>query len=76
MCIAIPGKLIKKEEEKGLVDLGGITKEISLSFIPQAVENDWILIHTGFGLEVISETEAQKTIEILQEAYHSDPLKK
>ncbi len=76
MCIAIPGKLIKKEEDKGIVDLGGITKEISLAFIPQAVENDWILIHTGFGLEIISEIEAQQTIEILQEAYHSDPLQK
>jgi hydrogenase expression/formation protein HypC len=76
MCIAIPGKLIKKEEDKGIVDLGGITKEISLAFIPQAVENDWILIHTGFGLEIISETEAQNTIEILQEAYHSDPIQK
>ena len=53
MCLAIPGKLIKKENEKGIVDLGGVNKEISLTFIPEVKEGDWVIIHTGFGLNII-----------------------
>lgn len=69
MCIAIPGKLIKKENEKGIVDLGGVNKEILLTFIPEVKEGDWVIIHTGFGLNIISEEEANETIAILQEVY-------
>ena len=69
MCLAIPGKLIKKENEKGIVDLGGVNKEIFLTFIPEVKEGDWVIIHTGFGLNIISEEEANETIAILKEVY-------
>jgi hydrogenase expression/formation protein HypC len=70
MCLAIPGKLLKiNEKEMGIVDLGGVKKEISLAFLPAAKEGDWIIIHTGFGLEIISEKDALETIELLQQAY-------
>ena len=70
MCLAIPGKLVEKiSEEKGLVDLGGVTKQVSLNFIPDVKVGDWIIIHTGFGLEILSEKDALETIELLQQAY-------
>jgi hydrogenase expression/formation protein HypC len=70
MCLAIPGKLVKKIDiEKGLVDLGGVTKEIALNFIPEVKIGEWVLIHTGFGLEIISEEDALETIDLLQQAY-------
>jgi len=70
MCLAIPGRLIKNlDGNKGIVDLGGVSKEISLAFIPNAIEGDWIIIHTGFGLEIMSEKDAFEMINILQEAY-------
>jgi hydrogenase expression/formation protein HypC len=73
MCLAIPGRLIKKlDQEKGIVDLGGVTKEISLVFLPNALEGDWIIIHTGFGLEIMSEKDAGDMISLLQEAYKLD----
>ena len=72
MCLAIPGKLIKKENEKGIVDLGGVNKEISLTFIPEVEEGDWVIIHTGFGLNIISEKEAIETLAILQEVYGTE----
>ncbi|MFC1898396.1 HypC/HybG/HupF family hydrogenase formation chaperone [Candidatus Cloacimonadota bacterium] len=70
MCLAIPGKLVEKvNDEKGLVDLGGVKKEIALNFIPEVKIGEWILIHTGFGLEIISEEDALETIDLLQQAY-------
>lgn len=69
MCIAIPGKLIeKKENNTGVVDMGGVKTEISLVFIPTAEEGDWIIIHTGFGLEIMSEQDALNMINLLDEA--------
>lgn len=69
MCLAIPAKLIKKlDNEKGIVDLGGVKAEISLVFIPSVQVGNWIIIHTGFGLEIISEENALETISLLKEA--------
>ena len=72
MCLAIPGKLIEKKGDKGLVDLGGVNKEILLTFIPEVKKGDWVIIHTGFGLNIISEEEANETIAILQEVYGTE----
>jgi hydrogenase expression/formation protein HypC len=73
MCLAIPGRVVTKTaNDKGMVDLGGVTKEISLVFLPEVKEGDWIIIHTGFALERISEREALNTIELLQAAYRRD----
>ncbi|MBU1077744.1 MAG: HypC/HybG/HupF family hydrogenase formation chaperone [Spirochaetes bacterium] len=70
MCLAIPGKIIKKDkDEKGIVDFGGVEKEIILTFVPEAEIGDWVLIHTGFGIQIISEDEAEETIRILNEAF-------
>ena len=70
MCLAIPGKLLeKRQDDKGIVDLGGVQKEISLALLPDAKEGDWLIIHTGFGLEIISEQDALETIDLLQQVY-------
>lgn len=69
MCLAIPGKIVEIDEEKGIVDLGGIRKQIALTFVPEAEVGDWILIHTGFGLNIISEAEALETLDLIKQAY-------
>jgi len=74
MCLAIPGKLIAKTETTGTVDLGGLSKEIDLTFVPEVKVGEWLIIHTGFGLEIISEQDALETIDLLQEAYGKESL--
>ncbi|MCF7912314.1 MAG: HypC/HybG/HupF family hydrogenase formation chaperone [Candidatus Cloacimonetes bacterium] len=69
MCLAIPGKIIKISQDQGTVDLGGISQEVSLTFIPQVTLGDWVLIHTGFAINIISESDALQTIELLQAVY-------
>ena len=74
MCLAIPGKVETITGDKGLVDIGGVCKEISFIFIPEVKEGDWILIHTGFGLNIISEKDALDTIDLLREAYGPETI--
>lgn len=72
MCLAIPGRVISIEPaidpslRIAKVDFSGITKDISLSFTPEAVLGDYVLVHVGFALTILSEEEALKTVAFLR----------
>ena len=73
MCLAIPGK-IKSIETKfdGLVrvakvSFGGIVKEASLEMLPDAKEEDYVLVHVGVAISKVDEEEALKTFGYLEE---------
>jgi hydrogenase expression/formation protein HypC len=67
MCLAVPGKIVTRDENIAKVDFGGIRKEISLAFTPEAKIGDYVLVHVGFALNVIDEEEAQRIFEVLDE---------
>lgn len=71
MCLGIPGKIIDIYEANGLsmgkIDFGGVTSEACLAYVPEARVGDYTLIHVGFALNVISEQEAQETLDLLQQ---------
>lgn len=72
MCLAIPGKIVSIEgenplEKKGKVSFGGLLKEVSLAYTPDAQIGNYVVVHVGFALNIIDEEEAQKTLTILNE---------
>jgi len=71
MCLAIPGKLLAKSEENGMlrgrVEFGGIVREACLDFLPEAEVGDYVLVHVGFAISRIDEEEARTTLAYLQE---------
>ena len=71
MCLGIPGKIIEIYESGGLkmgkVDFGGVTREACLTYVPEAQLGDYTIIHVGFALNIISEAEAQETLQLLHE---------
>ncbi len=72
MCLAVPGRLLSVVGEDpltrtGRVDFGGIVKEINLAFVPEARVDDYVLVHVGFALTVIDESEAAQVFEALRE---------
>ncbi len=69
MCLAIPGKILQRREDMGIVDFGGMQKEISLVFVPEAQLSDWVLVHTGYAMSILSEDEAHETLSLLRERY-------
>jgi hydrogenase expression/formation protein HypC len=72
MCLAIPGKLVSVEEHedpmlrRAKADFGGVRKEISLAFTPEAAPGDYVLVHVGFALSVVDEEEARRILEDLE----------
>ncbi len=71
MCLAIPGKvrkIFKKDtiESTGNIDFGGIIKEVSLAFVPEARVGDYVYVHAGVAISRLSKKEAEKVLEILE----------
>jgi len=50
----------------GLVELGGVRRQVSLVLTPEARVGDYVIIHTGFALSVLDEEEAQETLKLLR----------
>lgn len=65
MCLGVPAKIIQLlSDERALVDLGGITKEISLALVKEVSVGDYVIIHVGYALTRLDEEEAQKTLNL------------
>ena len=71
MCLAVPGKLVSVDEgpaltRTGKVNFGGILKEVHLAYVPEAKLGDYVLVHVGFALSIVDETEANQVFEYLK----------
>jgi hydrogenase expression/formation protein HypC len=71
MCLAVPGKILTKENiggvDVGQVQIGAITRQVALGFVPEAEVGDYVMVHVGFAISRIDAEEAQRTYEILEE---------
>jgi hydrogenase expression/formation protein HypC len=71
MCLAIPGKVISIEQTNGLrvgrVEFGGIVRQASLDFVPEAEVGDYVMVHVGFAISRVDAEEAERTYELLEE---------
>ena len=71
MCLGIPGKIISIYDHAGTlmgqVDFDGVTQEACLAAVPEAAIGDYVLVHAGFALNVMSDDEAHETLKLLSE---------
>ena len=72
MCLAVPGKIISIQgedllERTGKVSFGGVIKEISLAYVPEAQIGEYVIVHVGFALSIVDEAEAARVFEYLEE---------
>ena len=58
----------------GRVDLGGIVKEVNLQLVPDAKENDYVLVHVGVAISTVDEEEANRSLDFLQQMNELDEL--
>ncbi len=72
MCLAVPGRLIevKSNDElarEGVVDFEGVRKTVNITFTPDAVVGDYLLVHVGFSIGTVDEEQAARTLNTLRE---------
>ena len=55
MCLAVPGKILSVSGDEplrrmGRVSFGGIVKDVSLAYVPDAGVDDYVIVHAGFAI--------------------------
>ena len=71
MCLAVPGQIISIEGEDlarvARVSFGGIVKQVSLAYLPEAKVGDYAIVHVGFAISLLDEDEALQAFEYLKQ---------
>ncbi len=68
MCLAVPMQLIEiTGEGTGKVNAGGVKADVSLMMIPHVQLGDFLIVHAGFGIEVLDEEEARIRLDLFRE---------
>lgn len=72
MCLAVPGKILSMTGEDpllrtGKVSFAGVVKEVSLAYVPEAEVGQYAIVHAGFAISIVDESEAQKTLDYLEQ---------
>lgn len=70
MCLAVPARIVECDwsARTAMVDLSGVSKQVSLMLLDEAEVGDYVLIHVGFALKRISVSEAEKTLALFRQA--------
>lgn len=76
MCLAVPGKIILISGDDpftrtGDVSFSGLVTQVNLAYVPEAKENDYVIVHAGFAISVLDEQEAQATLASFDELKQS-----
>jgi hydrogenase expression/formation protein HypC len=70
MCLGIPGRIRSRADEAGMlmgmVDFGGIIREVCLAYVPDAQVGDYVVVHVGFAISLVDEDEARRALEVLR----------
>jgi len=77
MCLAAPGQIVSIRDDgplrrQGKVVFGGVTKDVSLAFVPEAGVGDYVLVHAGMAIGVVDAEEAAKVFHYLRELASAD----
>jgi hydrogenase expression/formation protein HypC len=67
MCLSVPAKIITVNGNSARVSIGGTLVDVSLHLLDDAKTGDYVLVHTGFALQKLSEEEALETIELIRQ---------
>lgn len=67
MCLAVPAQIVEQVGSDAMVDLHGNRLSISTVLVPDATVGDWVLLHAGFAIQLISDETARRTWSILKD---------
>ncbi len=68
MCLAIPSKITRIENEMATIDVDGVRRQASLLLLEDAEVDDYVIVHAGFAIHKIDEAAALETLKFLKEA--------
>lgn len=68
MCLALPARVSELlGDDMAKVEVGGVTKEISLGLVEDVHEGDFVIVHVGYALSKMDAAEADRTLKLFEE---------
>jgi len=67
MCLAIPALVKSINGYQAEIDIDGVTRQVSIQLTPEVKVGDYVLLHTGYAINVIDEAEAKETLKLIKE---------
>ncbi len=67
MCLAIPALVKSINGRQAEVEVGGVGRKVSIWLTPEVKVGSYVLLHTGYAINIINEAEAEETLRLLQE---------
>ena len=68
MCLAIPSKITRIDDNMATIDVDGVQRQASLLLLEDAGIGDYVIVHAGFAIHKIDEAAALETLQFLKEA--------
>jgi hydrogenase expression/formation protein HypC len=66
MCLAVPGRVMSITRVDDVVmahvDFGGVTKQVCMAYVPDAVVGEYVIVHVGFAIQRLDERSARETL--------------
>ncbi|CAA7625722.1 Hydrogenase expression/formation protein HypC [Candidatus Terasakiella magnetica] len=74
MCLALPARVTEiLPDESAKVELGGVSKVVSLALVSDVAVGDYVIVHVGYALSRIDPEEAAKTLALFAEIEQMTP---
>jgi hydrogenase expression/formation protein HypC len=67
MCLAVPALIKSIDGDEAEVELGGVSRRASLVLTPEAEVGDYVLLHAGYAINIVDQSEAEETLSMLRE---------
>ena len=67
MCIAAPAQIVEIDDNVATVDFGGVMQQAKLDLVEDVDVGRYVLVHSGYAIEVLSDQEAQESLEAWDE---------
>ena len=67
MCLAVPLKLIEINGNTAVGEAMGMKRSVRIDFIKEPAVGDYVMVHAGFAIEKLGETQALEDLEAWEE---------
>ena len=72
MCLGVPGEILDLHAgpgglRHGTVRFGAADRDVCLEYVPEAGVGDFVIVHVGLALTVLSREDAEETFGYLEE---------